>query len=284
LTPALGLGVPPLILALVLGAALLHATWNALLRSGADRLWSISLMCLVSAAVALPFAFILPAPAMASWPYAVASSALQIGYCLFLVRAYRHGQLSQVYPIARGTAPLLVALGAVAVAHEALSGRSWAGLAMVSTGIIGLGLGRDRPDIRSTLAALICGAFIAGYMVTDGIGVRLAGRPTSYVVWMTIAQGTPMPLVYLAIRRRWPMIRNDRETWKAVGGGVISMVGYGVVVWALSFTAMAKVSGLRETSILFAAIIGTLFLKEPFTVRRAACAVLISAGAMLLAS
>jgi drug/metabolite transporter (DMT)-like permease len=278
------MGVPPLILALVLGAALLHATWNGMLRSGADRLWSISLMCLVSAIVALPFAFVLPAPAMASWPYAAGSSVLQIGYCLFLVRAYRDGQLSQVYPIARGSAPLLVAVVAAVAAHEELSGRAWVGLAMVCGGIIGVGLGRDRPDIRSTVAALICGAFIAGYMVTDGIGVRLAGRPTSYVVWMTIVQGTPMPLVYLAIRRRWPAIRNDRETWKAVGGGVISMVGYGVVVWALSSTAMAKVSGLRETSILFATIIGVLFLKEPFTARRAVCAVLISAGAMLLAS
>ena len=91
-------------------------------------------------------------------------------------------------------------------------------------------------------------------------------------------------LVYLAIRRRLPAIGNDRETWKAVGGGVISMLGYGVVVWALSFTAMAKVSGLRETSILFAAIIGALFLKEPFTIRRAGCAIAITAGAILLAS
>ena len=276
--------VPPLVLVLVLGSALLHASWNAILRSGADRLWSISLMCLASALAALPFAFILPAPAMASWPYAAGSSALQIGYCLFLVRAYRDGQLSQVYPIARGTAPLLVALVAALAADEQLSGRALAGLAMVCTGIIGLGLARDRPDLKSTAAAVICGAFIAGYMVTDGIGVRLAGRPTSYVVWMSVVQGLPMPLVYLAIRRRLPAVGNDRETWKAVGGGVISMVGYGVVVWALSFTAMAKVSGLRETSILFAAIIGALFLKEPFTARRAGCAVLISAGAMLLAS
>ena len=278
------MGVPPLILALVLGAALLHATWNGMLRSGADRLWSISVMCLVSALAALPFAFFVPAPAMASWPYAAASSALQVGYCLFLVRAYRDGQLSQVYPIARGSAPLLVALVAAVTAGEHLSGRALSGLAMVSLGIMGLGLGRDRPDIRSTGAALICGAFIAGYMVTDGMGVRLAGHPTSYVVWMSVAQGLPMSLVYLAIRRRLPAIGNDRETWKAVGGGVISMVGYGVVVWALSFTAMAKVSGLRETSILFAAIIGALFLKEPFTIRRAGCAIAISAGAILLAS
>lgn len=275
--------VPPLVLVLVLGAALLHATWNALLRSGADRLWSISLMCLISALAALPFAIALPAPAMASWPYAAGSSLLQIGYCLFLVRAYRHGHLSQVYPIARGSAPLLVAVGAAVFAGEHLSAKALAGLAMVCAGILGLSFGRDRPDAKSTGAAVICGAFIAGYMVTDGVGVRLSGNAFSYVAWMSVIQGAPMPFVYLALRRRFPAIRNDRETWKAVGGGVISMIGYGVVVWALAATAMAKVSGLRETSILFAAILGALFLKEPFTLRRAACAVVISAGAILLA-
>jgi drug/metabolite transporter (DMT)-like permease len=276
-------GVPPLILGLVLGAALLHATWNAMLRSGADRLWSISLMCLVAAAGSLPFLLILPPPAMASWPYAVLSAGLQIGYCLFLIRAYRDGQLGQVYPIARGSAPLLVALGAAAVAGEHLPLRAVCGLVAVSAGIMGLSLGRGRPDARSTLAALITGVFIAGYMVTDGIGVRLSGRPVSYVVWMTFIQGVPMPLVYLAIRRRLPPLRADRETFKAMGGGVLGLIGYGVVVWAMASTDMAKVSGLRETSILFAAVLGAVFLKERLTLTRGLCAVVICGGAILLA-
>ena len=276
-------GVPPLVVALVLGAAVLHATWNAMLRSGADRLWSISVMCLVSAVASLPFMLVLPPPAMASWPYAVLSAGLQIGYCLFLVRAYRDGQLGQVYPIARGSAPLLVALGAAAVAGEHLPLRAICGLAAVSGGIMGLSLGRGRADLRSTLAALATGVFIAGYMVTDGVGVRLSGRPISYVVWMTFIQGAPMPLVYLAVRRRFPPIRRDPDTFKAVGGGILGLAGYGVVVWAMARTDMAKVSGLRETSILFAAILGAVFLKERLTAARGACALVISAGAILLA-
>jgi drug/metabolite transporter (DMT)-like permease len=275
--------VSPLVLALVLGSALLHATWNAMLRSGADRLWSISLMCAISAAAAAPFVLILPAPAAASWPYVGLSTALQIGYCLFLVRAYRDGLLSQVYPIARGAAPLLVAAGAAAFAGERLSGHAILGLTLVSCGIMTLGLGRDRPDIRSTAAAVLSGAFIAGYMVTDGVGVRLSGHPTSYVVWMSLVQGAPMPFVYLIARRRFPNVQLDRELAKSVAGGVISLVAYGIVVWAMSTTDMAKVSGLRETSILFATIIGALFLKEPMTLTRGVCAVVISTGAILLA-
>jgi drug/metabolite transporter (DMT)-like permease len=276
--------VPPLVLALVLGSALLHATWNAMLRSGEDRLWSISLMCLVGAIAAFPFLFLLPAPARPSWPYILGSAGLQIGYCLFLIRAYRDGQLGQVFPVARGTAPMLVALGAAVFAGERLAAPAIAGLVLVCAGIVGLSLGRDRADGRSIAAALVAGMFIAGYMVTDGIGVRLSGRPTSYVAWMTFVQGAPMPLVYLAIRRRFPPIRPDRETYKALGGGLIGLISYGVVVWAMSATDMAKVSGLREISILFAAILGAIFLKERFTLRRAACAVVIATGAILLAS
>jgi drug/metabolite transporter (DMT)-like permease len=272
-----------LVVGLVLAAALMHATWNAMLRSGLDRLWSMTLMCVVAAAfsvVAIPF---LPIPNAASWPYAAFSSVLQIGYCLFLVRAYEKGELGQIYPVARGTAPLLVAVGAAVFAGERLAPQAIGGLALVSGGIIGLTLGKDRPDLRSSIAALITGGLIAGYMVTDGAGVRLSGHAVSYVVWMTLAQGAPMPLVYLAIRRRFPPLRPDAETWKALGGGVLGFLGYGVVVWALSLAPMAKISGLRETSILFAAIIGALFLKERFTVRRGLCAVCITAGALLLA-
>jgi drug/metabolite transporter (DMT)-like permease len=270
--------------ALVLAAALMHASWNAMLRSGLDRLWSITLMCLVAAAASAVAVFFLPIPNPASWPYAALSAVLQIGYCLFLVRAYEKGELGQVYPVARGSAPLLVAIGAAVFAGERLAPQAMAGLALVSGGIVGLSLGKDRPDLRSTIAALITGAFIAGYMVTDGVGVRLSGHAISYVAWMTLAQGAPMPLVYLAMRRRFPPLRLDRETWKALGGGVLGFLGYGVVVWALAQAPMAKVSGLRETAILFAAIIGALFLKERFTARRGLCAVLITVGALLLAS
>ncbi len=276
--------IPPLTAALVLGSALLHASWNVMLRSGADRLWSITVMCLVSGLVMGALALAVPAPAAASWPFAVLSGALQIGYCIFLVWAYEHGELGQIFPIARGVAPLLVALGAAVFAGERLSLPAWAGLALVSGGIVGLSLGRERLQAHATALALACGGFIAAYMVSDGIGVRLSGQPVGYFAWMSVAQAAPMPLVYFALRRRWPAMRLDRETAKAVGGGLISIVAYGVVVWAMAGAVMAKVSGLRETSILFAAILAALFLKERFTARRGVCAVLITTGALLLAS
>lgn len=273
----------PNVIALILGAALLHATWNALLRSGADRLASITVMSVMSGAAAGVLCFVVPLPAPAAWPYVVFSAALQIVYCVMLVRAYARGQLGQVYPIARGSAPLLVALGAAVVAGERLSPVAIVGLFMVCGGIVGLTLGRDRPHLSSSLAALGAGALIAAYMVTDGVGVRLAGNAPSYVAWMSLAQGAPMPFVYLAMRRRWPPIRRDRETLKALAGGLLSLLGYGVVVWALASSDMARVSGLRETSILFAAVIGVVFLKEPLTLRRGVCAALIAAGAACLA-
>jgi drug/metabolite transporter (DMT)-like permease len=276
--------VPPLVLVMVLGAALLHAAWNALLRSGADRLWSITVMCAVSAAACAIGTVFLPLPAPAAWPYAAFSALLQIGYCLFLVSAYEKGELGQVYPIARGAAPLLVAIGAAVFAGERLAPQAIGGLALVSGGIVGLSLGKDRLGLAATRDALITGVFIAGYMVSDGIGVRLSGHALSYFAWMTLAQGAPMPLVYLAIRKRFPPLRPDADTLKAVGGGVMGLTAYGIIVWALSLAPMAKVSGLRETSILFAAIIGAVFLKEQFTARRGACALMISVGTILLAS
>jgi drug/metabolite transporter (DMT)-like permease len=278
------MGVPPLIVGLLLASALLHASWNVLLRSGADRLWSITVMSLVSGAVAAVAVFFLPLPAPPSWAFALGSGLLQIGYCVFLVWAYEHGELGQVYPIARGAAPLLVALGAALFAGERLSPLALTGLALVSSGILGLSLGRQRLHLRATALALASGGFIASYMVCDGIGVRASGQPIAYFAWMSLAQAAPMPLVYFALRRRWPAIRPDREAAKALGGGAISIVSYGVVVWAMAGAVMAKVSGLRETSILFATILAALFLGEAFTWRRGVCAVLITTGALLLAS
>jgi drug/metabolite transporter (DMT)-like permease len=274
--------VSPLVVALVLGAALLHATWNAVLRSGGDRLWSITVMSMVSAAAAAPFALLLARPAMASWPYIGLSAALQIGYCLFLVRAYRDGELAQVYPIARGVSPLLVTLGAAVVAGERLAPADLAGIALVSGGIVSLAFGRTRPGLHSTLAALATGGFIAAYTLTDGVGARASGNAPAYAAWLFVTQGAPMPLVYMAIRGRLTISPRDPETHKAVLGGVLSMAAYGVVVWALTMGPMGQVSALRETSVLFAAVIGAVFLKERLTVGRLVAAAMIAAGAYLL--
>ena len=270
------------VIALILGSALLHATWNAMLRSGADRLWSICVMCAFCALIALPVAILLPRPDAASWPYLAGSAAVQVLYTLFLVRAYRTGLLAHVYPIARGTAPLLVTVGAAVIAGERLSALGLLGVALVSGGIMAIAFGRGRPDTPSILAAVATGVFIAGYMVIDGVGVRLSGHPIAYAAWGDVAQGLPMPFVYLAIRREWPKVRLDRTLAKAAGGAAISITAYGVVVWAMSLSPMGQVSALRETSILFAALIGAVFLKERLTARRLVGAAMIAGGAVAL--
>jgi len=273
----------PIVIAVVLAAALLHASWNAILRGGADRLWSVTIMCAVSVIVALPFLVLLPPPARASWPCIGLSSALQVSYCFFLVRAYHHGGLAQVYPIARGTAPLLVTLGAAIVVGEKLTPAALAGVLLVSLGIMALAFERAKLVAAASVYALASGGFIAAYTVTDGVGARLAGNPQSYTVWLFVVQGLGMIAAYLAVRRRLVLPRNG-EMAKAVIGGVLGLVSYGVVIWALARAPMGQVSALRETSILFAAVLGALFLKEKVTLPRAGAAAMIAAGAVVLAA
>jgi drug/metabolite transporter (DMT)-like permease len=274
----------PVVIAFILGAALLHASWNAILRGGADRLWSITVMCATSAVVALPFLFFLPAPARASWPCIGLSAALQISYCLFLVRAYREGGLAQVYPIARGTSPLLVTLGAVFVAGERLTPAALGGVTLVSLGIMALAFEKARPSARSTLAAVATGVFVAAYTLTDGTGARLSGHAQSYTAWLFLVQGAAMPLVYTALRGRLALPLREAETWKALAGGVFGLLSYGVVIWALTLAPMGQVSALRETSILFAAVIGVVFLKEKLTPARVTAALMIAGGAVALSA
>jgi drug/metabolite transporter (DMT)-like permease len=249
-----------------------------------DRLASITLMSIVAGAMALPLCMIIPSPPAAAWPFIGASAVIQIGYCLALAQAYEVGELSQVYPLARGSAPMLVAIVAALSAGEWPSLRALAGLALVSGGIIALGLGPERLRSHGAATALLAGVCIAGYMVSDGLGVRRTPHALSYIAWMMLAQSLPMPFVVRARSGRWPRFRRDRETLKSVGGGVLSVLGYAVVVWALSKTEMARVSGLRETSILFASAIGVIFLGEQLSIRRAGSAVAITIGVICLAA
>jgi drug/metabolite transporter (DMT)-like permease len=274
----------PLVVGLILSAALLHASWNAILRGGADRLWSITIMCAVSAAVALPFLFFLALPARATWPCIAFSAALQVSYCLFLVRAYREGGLAQVYPIARGTSPLLVTLGAAVVAGERLTPAALGGVALVSFGIMALAFEKARPSARSTLSALATGVFVAAYTLTDGVGARLSGHAQSYTAWLFLVQGAAMPLVYIALRGRLVVSLRQAETWKVLAGGVFGLLSYGVVIWALTLAPMGRVSALRETSILFAVVIGVVFLKEKLTPARLTAALMIAGGAIALSA
>ncbi len=267
---------------IVLLAAVLHASWNALLRAGADRLWSMTIMCIAIALTCALLAPFLPVPTRASWGCVLLSALLHVGYNLFLVRTYRSGDLGQTYPIARGSSPLLVSLGAALFARELPDPISMAGVLLVSAGIISLafqgrGLGRS-----SLLYALGTGCFIGAYSVTDGIGVRLSGTPVGYTVWMCLLWGVFMPPVYAAIRDWCSLIRGPRETLVAAGGGVVSLVAYGIIIFAMALGPMGPVSALRETSVVFAALIGRFCLHERLTAYRVAACVIVAAGALCI--
>jgi len=266
---------------LVLAAAALHASWNAMLRSHGDRLWSIVVMSVASTACALPVFLLLPPIARAAWPYAGLSAALHVAYSLVLVQAYRHGDFLQVYPIARGSAPLLVTLGAALLAGEQPSATALLGIALVSLGI--LSLARPTPGTKpaSLGYALLTGVCIACYTVTDGIGSRLSGDAIAYAARLFLLYGAAMPVVFLALRGHDPHPKL-RDAVSPLIGGTVSLVAYGLVIWAMSLSPLGPVAALRETSVVFATLIGRLFLREALTFRRAAAALVIAGGAVCL--
>jgi drug/metabolite transporter (DMT)-like permease len=274
--------MPLPIVLLILFAALLHASWNALLRVGADRLWSMTMMCVAVAIASSVIALFLAPPAQASWPYAVLSGVLHVGYNLFLVRSYKVGDLGQTYPIARGSSPILITLCALVFAGETLSTNALIGIVLVSGGIISLAFRQRTLAVPSLPYALGTGFFIAAYSVTDGIGARLSGAPMAYTVWMCALWGVLMPLVYIGLRDTRSLFAPRPGVITALIGGLVSLLAYGIVIYAMSHAPMGAVSALRETSVLFAALIGYLFLGESLTVRKVLACVVIATGTMLI--
>jgi drug/metabolite transporter (DMT)-like permease len=269
------------ILALVLVAAAMHAGWNALLKQGEDRFWVMTVMGVATTIACLAIAPFLPVPARASWPYIATSALLHVGYNALLIRAYRSGEFGSAYPVARGSSPLLITLGAALTAGELPAARGMIGIVLVSTGIISLAFrGRRLPE-SGLLYALATGACIALYSITDGIGGRLSAAPIAYTMWMCAAWGvTALPLyLWLGRGRVW---RGLRPTGQAAAGGIISMMAYGIVIFAMTKAPMGSVSALRETSVLFAVLLARLVFGEALTLRRMASAAVIVAGAICL--
>jgi drug/metabolite transporter (DMT)-like permease len=262
----------------------MHATWNALLRSASDRLRSIVIMNITSAATSLPFALALPPAHRASWPYLCCSLFLQVSYCFLLERAYRTGDLSRMYPIMRGIAPLLVSIGAATTIGEKMTTLSLAGVATVSCGIFVLALEPAKRNIQSVLAAAGAGVFIAAFTLVDGLGARLSMNAIAYALWLFILQGIAMPLCYITSRGHLSLKVMDHETAKAIVGGLLALLAYGSIIVALTLWPMGQVAALRELSIVFASAIGFVFLKEPLTLRRVGAAIIITAGAIVLAT
>ncbi len=273
------------LVAIVLAAALLHALWNAMAKGGGAPELSIGSYQLVGCLVCLCIAPFVPAPAPESWPYIAASVVIHTGYYLTLSASYRAGDLSQVYPLFRGLAPVLVAISAALFAGEWLSTGTSIGILVISAGIISLAFMGNRfgKMPRAALAyGIATSVLISGYTVTDGLGVRAAGSQVSYIVWLFIFEVVPIGVYLLATQpRAWFQQIKDKAI-NNVGGGVASSLAYGLVIYAMSFGPMAVVSSLRETSVIFAAFIGVIWLREPFGKPRIIAATLVALGIGLM--
>lgn len=269
--------------ALVLGAALLHASWNAIIKSSRDVLLDTALVAAGASILSLPLIVAVPIPARASWPFLAASVAIHIGYFATLARAYRVGDLGHAYPLMRGTAPLLVALFGVALLDEHPGAFTWLGIVLISAGILSIGLlqqGRAQRD--ATLWALTNAVIITGYTLVDGAGVRLAGTAPGYVAWMFLLQGFIFIGIILLLHRQAALHYAGRHWRRGLGGGLFLIASYGIVLWAMTRAPVAAVAALRETSVIFAAMLGSIFLKEPFGRQRLIGACAVALGVMAL--
>jgi drug/metabolite transporter (DMT)-like permease len=273
------------VLALVLLAAVLHAVWNALVKASDDS-WLTSCVLFgtgsLVCALGLPFVEV---PARECWPFLAAGVALHNGYMIFLLLAYRIGDLSHVYPLARGSAPLLVAAASGRVAGEWLSPGAVLGTALVSAGILSLALDRGlaRPGgRRAVVYALVTGCWIASYTLVDGLGVRRSGATFGYILWLQALEAIPFVLATLASRGSELTAFVRRSGGRAALGGVLAALGYSLVLWAYSLGALAPIAALRETSTILAAWIGTALLGEPFGRRRVVASLLVAAGVVAL--
>ncbi|WP_244296938.1 EamA family transporter [Paenarthrobacter nitroguajacolicus] len=272
--------------AAVLLAAVLHSAWNALAKSIPDRLASSTMIAIAYLVSGVVGAAVFGLPLQQSWPFVLASAALQTCYLILLTTSYKHGDFSQVYPLARGLAVLLVTAVATTFLAEKLSPWQLTGVAVVagsllSLALTGKGAARAGPTNRKgTLFAVLTGASIAAYTLVDGTGVRVSGDPMAYISWLFLLQGLLIPLVCwrLAADRR-SFAKRVARYWKpGFAGGLVSMLAYGIVVWAQSLAPLALVSALRETSVLLAGLIGALFFNERFSRVRLALTVTAVAG------
>ena len=258
----------------VLLAALLHASWNAMIKGGSDVLLDTASIVAGAGLLALPFLLIVPVPNAASWPYIFASITTHLAYYFLMVNAYRTGELSLVYPLMRGVAPLITAVLGILWLRELPALISWLGMLMISIGVIALAL---RPVGTAPLLlghgravgfALGNAAVIAVYTIIDGTGARLAGNPWSYNAWLCALDAIPFSIYMLATRRRMFFTALAQRRWHGLIGGGLSATAYAISVWAMTKAPVALVASLRETSVLFATLIGARLLKERLTPRR----------------
>ena len=266
----------------VLAAAVTHATWNAIAHGIKDQLVAFALIGIGGIIVAIPLVIVAPMPLAACWPYLLASIAIHVFYNLLLMRSYQFGEFSQVYPLARGTSPLVVTVLAAIFASERPSLPQLAGVLVVSAGLAALVFAGRRPGRAALIAAIGTGLTIAAYTTVDGLGVRLSHSPAGYIGWLMLLESLCVPL-YALIRRRHVLPAQPRKILLAgLAAGALSVLAYGLVLWAQTRGELAPIAALRETSVIFGAIIGTVAFREPFGRTRIAATILVVAGILLL--
>ncbi len=278
------LAIDPFPLALVVTGALMHAGWNVIAKRGHDGLVAMALMKLPNMAIALAVLAFAGLPGGEAWPYIVGSTMVNYLYFFFLINAYRVGDLSVAYPVARGSAPLLVLLLSLTVMGEVPSAAALVGVIVISAGIFVIGM-QPRATRQHYMAMLWAGGVglcIAVYTVSDGLGARISGNPVGYVALLNILTG--IAVCGMAAWRRGPAFKAAlRADWKnGVVGGALMLTAYMCIVYALTLAPVAHVAALRETSVVFAAILGTIVLREPFGAQRVTASVVVAAGIAIL--
>ncbi len=271
------------VLMLVLTGALLHASWNALVKSSTDKALDTALIHVLCSLLALPVLFIVGLPPAQVWPYVLASLVIHVGYYIALAGALKHGELGLAYPLMRGTAPLLIALGSYLLMGETITALGWLGVLMISGGVLLLGMSAGLLQHRkAVIFALSNAVLITLYTVVDAQGARQSGQVVQYIALLFALDGWPFAaLVFLQrkgqvwhyVGQRWPL---------ATAGAVASLGSYGIALWAMTVAPVALVAALRETSVLFAVILGGWLLKERWTRWRILGSASIVAGVMAL--
>jgi drug/metabolite transporter (DMT)-like permease len=266
----------------VLTAAALHAGWNAIIKIRLDPLLAMTLICGACGAIALPALLFTGLPRPAAWPWIFASVTIHLGYYLFLAEAYRRADMGQIYPIARGSAPLLTALASLMLVHDKITPGNGAGIVLLGLGVLLISLRGHRhlepPSKIAIGCALLTAVTITAYTIVDGVGARVAGDANAYAAALFAVDALPILLVCLS----WKGIEGMKPALgflaPGLAGGAMSLAAYWIVIWAMTVAPIALVAAIRETSVLFGGLIAVIFLKEPMTRVRAVSAVLILAG------
>jgi drug/metabolite transporter (DMT)-like permease len=270
----------------VLFAAACHAGWNALIKVGLDPLSTTTLISVGAGLVAFLFLPFVGMPACAAWPWLIASIAIHLIYFASLIESYRTGELGQVYPIARGSAPLMTAVATAIFIGERLSPAGWSGILALVTGVFLLSAGGGREltqiDMRAVGFAFFTALIICAYSVVDGIGARLSANPNAYSLWLFVGIAVVM-VPYALYRDGRKVLPTMHRYWpRGLAGGALQLLSYGIAIWAMTAAPIAIVAALRETSVLFGAAIAVVVLKEPLRAVRVVAACLIVLGLVLI--